>query len=300
MNVRRFDLNLLVALDTLLKERNVTRAAERLCLSQPAVSGMLARLRHAFGDELLVRVGRSLEPTEFAAGIADRVHECVVELEDLLEESRPFDPANDGRAFRISASDYAALLLFGPIIRRMIDLAPNMSVNFLRLDLTANERLHVGEIDFAVFPDEIEPGLPSIPLCDDTEVCVAWAEHPSLAERLTIEEFLRHPQMSFNISDPGHVSVADEFLASNGDLRNIVGWTASFTVAPFLLRGTPLLTIVPRRLGERMQQAAEVRLLELPFDIPPLREKLVWNPRFTSSPGHVWLRQQLAEVARSL
>jgi DNA-binding transcriptional LysR family regulator len=300
MNLRQFDLNLLVALDTLLKERNVTRAAERLCLSQPAMSGMLSRLRHAFGDELLVRVGRSLEPTEFAAGIADRVHECVVELEDLLEESRPFDPANDGRAFRISASDYAALLLFGPIIRRMIDLAPNMSVNFLRLDLTANERLNVGEIDFAVFPAEIEPGLPSIPLFDDTWVCVAWAEHPSLGERLTIEEFLRHPQLSFNFSDTRHVSVADEFLARNGHQRRIVASTESFTAAPFLLRGTPLLTIVPRRLGERMQQAAEVRLLELPFDVPPLREKLVWNPRFTSSPGHVWLRQQLVEVAGAL
>lgn len=300
MNVRQFDLNLLIALDMLLIERNVTRAAERLCLSQPAVSGMLSRLRHAFGDELLVRVGRNLEPTEFAAGIAPRVHECVLELDGLLEDTRPFDPASDGRSFRVGASDYAELLLLGPILARMIDVAPNMSINFLRLDVTANARLNTGEIDFAIFPAEIESSLPSIPLFDDTWVCVAWAEHPSLAERLTIEEFLRHPQMSFNISDPGHVSVADEFLASNGHLRKIVASTASFTVAPFLLRGTPLLTIVPRRLGERMQQAAEVRLLELPFDIPPLREKLVWNPRFTSSPGHVWLRQQLAEVARSL
>lgn len=300
MNLRQFDLNLLVALDVLLQERNVTRAAERLFLSQPAMSGMLSRLRHAFGDELLVRVGRNLEPTDFAANIADRVHECVVGLEDLLEDTRPFVPESDRRAFRVSASDYAALLLFGPIVNRLVEVAPHMSVHFLRLDLTASERLNVGEIDFAIFPAEIDPALPSEPLFDDTWVCAAWDRHPSLGEELTIEEFLKHPQMSFNISDPGHLSVADEFLMRDGCKRNVVASTESFTAAPFLLQGTPLLTVVPRRLGERMREAAEIRLLELPFEVPPLREKLVWNPRFTSSPGHVWMREQVVEVARAL
>jgi DNA-binding transcriptional LysR family regulator len=300
VNLRQFDLNLLVALDVLLQERNVTRAAERLFLSQPAMSGMLSRLRHAFGDELLVRVGRKLEPTEFAASIASRVHECVVELEDLLEDTRPFVPESDHRAFRIGASDYAALLLFGPIVNRLVEVAPHMSVHFFRLDLTASERLNVGEIDFAIFPAEIDPALPSEPLFEDTWVCAAWDGHPSLGEDLTIEEFLKHPQMIFNISDPGHLSVADEYLLRNGHERNIVASTESFTAAPFLLQGTPLLTIVPRRLGERMRLAAEIRLLELPFDVPPLREKLVWNPRFTSSPGHAWMREQVVEVARAL
>lgn len=300
MNLRQFDLNLLVAFDVLLQERNVTRAAERLFLSQPAMSGMLARLRHAFGDELLVRVGRNLEPTEFAAGIAARVHQCVHELEDLLEATRPFDPATDHRPFRIGASDYSVLLLFGPVIRRLIDVAPHMSVNFLRLDLTVGERLNLGEIDFAILPTEIEPGLPSAPLFDDTWVGAAWDKHPSLPEKLTIDEFLRHPHMSFNISDPGHVSVADEFLGRNNYERRIVASTESFTAAPFLLHGTTLLTILPRRLGERMQQPAGIRLFDLPFDMPPLREKLVWNPRFTASPGHVWMREQLTEIAATI
>jgi LysR family nod box-dependent transcriptional activator len=300
VNLRQFDLNLLVALDVLLQERNVTRAAERLFLSQPAMSGMLSRLRHAFGDELLVRVGRHLEPTDFAAGISGRVHECVVELENLLEDSRPFVPASDHRGFRIGASDYAALLLCAPMVQRLVNVAPHMSVHFLRLDVTASERLNVGEIDFAIFPAEIDPALPSEPLFDDSWVCAAWNRHPSLADELTMEEFLKHPHMSFNISDPGHVSVADEFLAREGQERRIVASTESFTAAPFLLQGTTMLTIVPRRLGERMRQAAEIRLLELPIDLPPLREKLVWNPRFTSSPGHVWMREQLVEVAGAL
>ena len=300
MNLRQFDLNLLLALDVLLEERNVTRAAERLHLSQPAMSGMLSRLRHAFGDKLLVRVGRSLEPTEFAANIAERVHECVVELEDLLEASRPFEPETDSHAFRIGASDYAMLLLFSPIVQRLTEVAPSMSVHFLKLDLSVGERLAVGEIDFAILPMEFEPGLPSAAMFDDSWVCAAWAGHPSLGDQLTIEEFLKHPHMAFNISDLGHRSVADEFLARNGHERRIVASTESFTAAPFLLRETPLLTIVPRRLGERMQKAAEVRLLELPFDVPLLREKLAWNPRFTSSPSHAWMREQLIDVAGAL
>jgi DNA-binding transcriptional LysR family regulator len=300
MNLRKFDLNLLVALDSLLRERNVTRAAERLILSQPAMSGMLSRLRHAFGDDLLVRVGRNLELTEFAANIAARVHQTVLELEQLLEGARPFDPSKTSRAFRIGATDYSALLMFGPIMQKIVELAPDMSLNFLRLDVTAGERLAAGEIDFAIMPAGIEPGLPSAPLFDDTWVCAAWTQHPSLCSVLSIEEFLKHPHLSFNISDPGHASVADEFLANNGHARRIVASTESYTAAPFLLRGTPLLTILPRRLGERMQHAADIQLLELPFDVPPLCEELVWNPRFSASPAHVWMRDRLLEVARQL
>jgi DNA-binding transcriptional LysR family regulator len=300
MNLRQFDLNLLVALDALLKERNVTRAAERLYLSQPAMSGMLSRLRQAFGDELLVRVGRGLEPTEFAAGIASRVHDCVLDLEDLLDATRPFDPAVDGRAFRISASDYAVLLLFGPVMQRLTELAPKMSAHFLKLDLTIGERLAVGDLDFAVLPAKVEPGLPSIRIFDDSWVCAAWVGHALLGDELTVEEFLRYPHLAFNIFDPDHNSIADEYVAKIGQERRIVASTESFTATPFLLRGTSMLAIVPRRLGERLQAAAEIRLLELPFEIPPLREKLVWNPRFTASPGHVWMREQIVEVAGAL
>jgi DNA-binding transcriptional LysR family regulator len=300
MNLRQFDLNLLIALDVLLAERNVTRAAERLFLSQPAMSGILSRLRSAFGDELLVRVGRNLEPTAFAAEIADRVHACVEELEDLLDSKQSFDPATAALSFWIACSDYAMLLLFGPLMQRLFAAAPGIAVHFGGLDLATGERLAAGAIDFMVLPDEFEPGLPSVPLFEDAWVCAAWQGHPASGERLSLETFLRYPHMSFNISDPGHSSVADEYLARNGHARRIVASTESFTAAPFLLQGTSLLTLVPKRLGERLRAAADIRLFELPFEVPPLREKLAWNPRFTSSPGHAWLREQLVAAADGL
>ena len=161
MNLRQFDLNLLVALDVLLRERNVTRAAERLLLSQPAMSGILSRLRHAFGDELLVRVGRNLEPTEFALEITDRVHACVHELEDLLNATRPFVPETDSRTFRIAASDYVVLLLFPPLMKRLGVSAPNLSVRFMKLDFAAGERVMAGDVDFSVLPAQLEAALAS-------------------------------------------------------------------------------------------------------------------------------------------
>lgn len=300
MNLRQFDLNLLVALDALLKERNVTRAAERLFMSQPAMSGMLARLRLAFDDELLVRVGRNLEMTEFAAGIADRVHQCVLEMEDLLDSKPSFSPAAETKSFCIAASDYAVVLLFGPLMQRLGEAAPNVALHFVRLDVEAGERIAAGEIDFGILPAELEVPLPSIPLFEDGWICAVWAGNASVGDRLTIEDYQQRPHLSFNVSDPSHLSMADRHLSSLGQTRRIAASTGSFTAAPFLLRGTPLLTTMPRRLGERMREAADLRLLELPFEVPPLREKLAWNPRFTSSPVHGWMREQIAEAAKTL
>ena len=300
MNLRQFDLNLLVALDVLLQERNVTRAAERLYLSQPAMSGMLSRLRLAFGDELLVRVGRGLEPTEFAAGIAERVHECVQGLEDLLVLKLPFSAESESRSFRIGATDYAVLLLFEPLMKRLGRIAPDISVHFVKLDVSSGERIAAGEIDFGILPAQFEPGLPSVSLFDDTWVCAGWSGHSANGQSLTTAEFLERPHVSFSISAPDYVSVADDHLAQHGHARKIVATTESFTAAPFLLRGTPLLTIVPRRLAERLREAAEIRLFDLPFEVPKLEEKLAWNPRFTSSPAHVWMREQIVAIAKAL
>jgi LysR family transcriptional regulator, nod-box dependent transcriptional activator len=141
MSLRQFDLNLLVALDALLTERNVTRAGERLFLSQPAMSGILARLRHAFEDELLVRVGRNLELTARAAELAGPVHECVQQIEDLLNLERPFVPETASWAFRIAASDYVVFLTLGPLLQALVARAPNVSVRFLALDPGAPDRL---------------------------------------------------------------------------------------------------------------------------------------------------------------
>jgi len=300
MNLRQFDLNLLVALDVLLTERNVTRAGERLFLSQPAVSGILARLRHAFQDELLVRVGRNLELTAFAADLAGPVHDAVRQIEDLLNQRRPFEPESAQWGFRVAASDYVVFLILGTLLRHLAARAPNVSVRFLALEPGAGERLAAGELDFVVLPAEIEPSLPSLPLFEDTWVCAVWSGHPQAKEQFTLDEFLTIPHLSFRLAGPDHGSIAESYLAQLGFELKIVASTESFATAPFLLRDTPFATLVPRRLGERLRAAADIRLVELPLAIPPLREKLIWSQRYTASPAHVWFRARLAEIAQSL
>ena len=300
MNLRQIDLNLLVALDLLLTERNATRASEKLYLSQSAMSGMLARLRQVFGDELLVRVGRNLELTAFATEMAIPLRQCLLQLEDLLNTSKPFDPAEEIREFRIAATDYAVLLMLGPLVKRLEREAPGISVRFVKLDGNAKERLAAAEIDFSIMPEAIETGLPSTGLFTDSWVCIAWAGHPSVGPTLTVDEFLAQPHMAFDLGDNDHNSLADEHLKHNGVQRTIVASTESFTNAPFLLQGTSMLATVPRRLAERLQQAAGIKLIELPVAVPPLVEQLAWNPRFTASLAHMWMRTLIAEVAATL
>lgn len=300
MNPRQFDLNLLVALDVLLTERNVTRAGERLFLSQPAMSGILARLRHAFQDELLVRVGRNLELTAFAVDLVGPVHDCVRQIEDLLNVRQPFTPATARWSFRIAASDYVVFLLLGPLLKKLTVLAPDISVRFFALEPASAERLAAGDVDFAVMPEEYEPDAPSVPLFEDSWVCAVWAKHPHAGDRFTVDEFLALPHLSFRLAGQDNGSIAESFLAASGFERRIVASTESFATAPFLLRDTLLVTLVPRRLGEHLRQAAEIRLIEAPFEVPPLREKLIWSPRYNASAAHAWLRTQLHEVAKHL
>lgn len=300
MNLRQFDLNLLVALDALLKERSVTRAGERLHLSQSAMSSTLSRLRNLFGDELLVRVGRHLEPTAFAAEIAGPVRDCVQQIENLINSKRSFVPEADSRLFVISASDYAVSLMLGPLLKRLMERAPNISVRFIALEPTVGDRLAAGDIDFGVLPAKFEPSFPSAPLFEDSWTCVAWSGHPTVGDRLTIKEFLALPHLGFSLFDVHHGSQADAHLSRIGYERRIVASTASFALAPFLVRGTSLLTIVPRRLAERLRQAADSKLLDLPFDMPTLFETLVWNPRFTTSPAHEWMRKEIVDVGKAL
>lgn len=300
MNLRQIDLNLLVALDVLLIERNVTRAGERLCLSQSAMSSTLARLRHTFDDELLVRVGRQLELTAYAEEISVPLRQCLQQLEDMLNAKRAFEPQSSNRLFRVAATDYAVLLMLAPLVNRLQQLAPNVSVQFVKLDSEVRKRLIEGDIDFCIMPEGIEPTFPSLDLFKDPWVCIMWDQHQAIGETLTLDEFMAQPHMSFDIDDEGHASVADEHLLRAGYRRNIVATTTSMTNVPFLLQGTAMLSMVPRRLAERLRVAAGIRLVDIPLQVPPLAEKLVWNPRFTQSQPHIWMREQIASIAASL
>ncbi|MGH6979966.1 MAG: LysR substrate-binding domain-containing protein, partial [Stellaceae bacterium] len=286
MNLVRFDLNLLVALDALLKERNVTRAGQRIGLSQPAMSGTLARLRELFGDELLVRVGRHLELTPRAQELVEPLRQCIERIEDMIDHRRAFSASEERRSFTIAASDYATFLLLPPLLKRLESEAPGITVKFTRLNGNAMTELGEGRVDFVIMPSEIETSFPGELLFIDRWVCAAWSKHPDIGGRLTEKQYLALPHLGFEMPEGDGRSVADGHLSYLQVRRHIVATTESFLLAPFMLRGTRFVTLAHQRLAERVKAAADIRLLDPPYTLPDIHESIYWNPRHGGAPPH--------------
>jgi DNA-binding transcriptional LysR family regulator len=300
VNLVQFDLNLLVALDALLRERNVTRAGQRIGLSQPAMSGTLARLRDLFHDDLLVRVGRNLELTPLAQELGEPLRQCIERIEDMMDARRAFAPARENRSFTIAASDYAAFMLLPPLLDRLGREAPSVTVKFTQLDARSQELLTNDRIDFVVMPSEIETNNPGELLFIDRWVCAAWSGHPDLGDRLSAEQFCALPHLGYELPENDGHSVADVHLSHLQIRRRVAATTASFLIAPFLLRGTRLIAVVHQRLAERVKEAADLRIFEPPYPMPDIHESIYWNPRHAGTPSHCWLRAVFGEIARAL
>ncbi len=302
MDLAHIDLNLLVALNALLRDRNVTHAGQRMGLSQPAMSGTLARLRKLFRDDLLVQVGHHLEMTQLAQELAQPVNDLLEQVERMIDGRRAFSAVSDQRLFTIAASDYSTFLLAQPLLARLALEAPGISVQFVQLDSDVGEGLESGEIDFAILPAEAELRLnyPGRLLFEDRWVCVVSGDHPEVGHRMTREQFLLLPYLTFAIAKRGVRSDADIALADAGVRQRVVAKIESFVLLPFVLQGTRLVALIQRRLAERVKKAANIRILSPPIRIPDLHAGLYWNPRNTANPPHFWLRSILIEIGREI
>ncbi len=301
MNLKSVDLNLLVALDALLAERNVTRAAERLSLGQPAASAALRRLRRLFGDPLLVRRGRTMELTPLAQSLVVPLRSVLVGIDDLVSARPRFNPDCDQRTFSLIASDYVALVLLRPLIARLDTVAPNVRVSVSPVTPRFRDMLGRGEVDLVLFPIEVDPALRSFPhreLFTDRYVCAVWDQHPEVRGEVSLEMLSALPYLSYN--PDVLTSYVEAQLDAAGVERNVEISTQTFVVAPMLLRGTRLVAMLHERLARELQQAAELRLLEPPLPLKPITEVMFWHPRFDSDPGHRWLRDQVAGLAAAI
>jgi DNA-binding transcriptional LysR family regulator len=290
------DLNLLVALDALLSERNVTRAAARLGRSQPATSHALARARHLFDDPLLVRVRGGLELSARARVIAPKLRRLVGDLGAMLEEQRDFDPAALD-AVTIGATDFVGFVLLPHLLRIFEQRAPQLSVRVRSVEgPDALEPVVSGVLDIAVgtFP-HLPVGLRTEELFQEQFVCVRRKRRGSGARRtarMSVEQFvaLGHVLVASPAAGQGPV---DQALARIGKSRRVVVSVPQFLVAPSVVAGTELVLTTGRRIAEKLAPALGLEIFAPPVPLKPFAVRMIWHPRTETDRVGQWLRAML-------
>ncbi len=298
MNLRSVDLNLLVALDALLAERHVTRAAERIGLSQPAMSNALGRLRHLFKDEILVRTATGMQPTPRARELAGATRQVLRQVEHLLDADTGYDPRASDRRFSVRMSDLLGLLLLPGLLERMRTRAPRLGFDVLHLPPARTvDALEADEIDVAVSTGlEHSGSIRAEALFADRMVCLMRRAHPAARGKLTLEAFLalRHLKVS---QSPTDARFADDVLGRLERKRDIAVNVPHWLLVPHVLRRTDLVTVMPGRLAAAIA-GRHLIARDLPFAPDPFDWTLYWHRRYDGNTANEWLRQQIRDAAK--
>jgi DNA-binding transcriptional LysR family regulator len=292
-HIDQVDLNLLPPLVALLEERHVSRAADRVRLSQPAMSRALQRLRRHFGDELLVRGPDGYSLTPRAERVRDQLATAVTHLEQVFAPET-FDPAAAEQSFRLAVSDYT-VAAFGPaLVRTILTESPNSTVSCEALDAHAFDKLDAGRLDLVIYGRAAPERYCSEHLFTDRFVCVVAAEHPLAHQTsVSLSTYLRWPHLALEIDQPW----IDRALEALGTPRRIAVSMPYFALAPSILPGTELILTIPAQLAHHNADRPRTRVLAAPREFGELQFDAVWHPRFDQDPSHSWLRQVVRTVA---
>ncbi|WAC71813.1 LysR family transcriptional regulator [Roseateles sp. SL47] len=297
MDTSRLDLNLLVTLEALLAERNVTRAAARLHLSQPAVSAQLNRLRDLFDDPLLLPAQRGMTPTAKALDLVQPLRDALDQVRSAITSHLQFDPATADLTVSIAASDYMQTALVQPLVLRLLRQAPGVRIAVRHMDPhQIDGQLARGEVDIGLLmPSEAPPSARLRHLFHERYVLIGRRGHPELQGPLTPRRFARLEQVIVSPAGGAFSSPVDQVLAAHGLQRRVVLSAASFLFVPDLVARSHLVALVPERLVKG--RAAGLQVMECPLPIEGFEMGMVWHER---NHGHVaqrWLREQILALA---
>lgn len=296
MQLETFDLNLLRALELLLSECSVTRAATQMNVTQSAMSGMLRRLRDQFGDELLVMSGRTMRPTPRGAELLAPVRNVLQLVRKDIIGSTPFDPASSPRHFSIGSSDYTTFAIVDPLLQAAAGSAPRMRFTVARPMLPLTPRLERGEIDVVLLPERaIDAAHPSRFLLEDDYAVLACARNREIEPTISKSFFFAHPHIG--ISDHGLFPTAERWLQSNyGQRRNVQLSVPSYYDVPKLLVGTSRLAVVHSRLADDFVARYPLIRRPVPLSIPAARICAQWHAINIADPGIAWLVEEMASA----
>lgn len=299
MNTANFDLNLLRAFDALMRERNVSRAAQRMFLSQPAMSNTLNRLREALDDPVLVRTRDGMQPTPKALGLEQTIRATLQDIDKCLSSEQTFNPATSDHVFHIATTDYVELTYLPKLLTQLADLAPNvrLEIHSLGPDIPEAE-LEEGKYDFAIgrFTD-VTPRLNATFWLSGTLVALVRNGHPMIQidkagnKTISLEDFLRVKQVWVNGGQRS--GVVDQWLKQNNRTRKVKHTTPSFLIAPGIVAYTDMLVVTPLAIAQSFSRFLPLSILNMPMDLEPFNLHILSHPYHASTPAHRWLEAQL-------
>jgi DNA-binding transcriptional LysR family regulator len=296
MDTKRVDLNLLVSLEALLVERNVTKAAVRLNLSQPALSAQLNRLRDLFRDPLLVPAHRGMVPTAKGLELLGPLRTSLDQLRNTLLDHDRFSPATAELTMSIACTDYVEAVVVAPLIVALREKAPKIRHAVHRLaPARLAQQLADGDVDLAIATaDPSQPHLRTRHLFEESYILIGRKGHPQIDEGQTPSGFARLEQVIVSPSGGGFSTPVDDALAALGYRRTVVGSAASFLVLPDVVATSDLVALVPRRL--MLNRLAEVAWTDVPWLSERFQVELIWHERTHAHQGQQWIREQIQDI----
>lgn len=297
IDLRRFDLNLLVVFEVLMIERNVTRAADRLGRTQSAVSHSLSRLRSKFGDPLLIKAGARMQPTAFALDLIEQARPMLRGIERVLSPRHGFDPASSRRVFRFAAPDFM-LTLFANLLERLRSDAPGVSIEWTAPREPTLLDVADGQVDIAIVPAQLRlpEGVSSEPVGALDWQCFGRERHPAFA-KWGRKSWSQWPHLAVRVGD-SLTSPVNLAAAAAGLQRSIAGWVPHFSAIAPVLAGTDLLTTLPSIAMAETLGPYRLESRKVPFPIAPLPHAMIWSSARSSHPEIAWLRDRLRPIAK--
>jgi DNA-binding transcriptional LysR family regulator len=296
MDSKRLDLNLLVTLEALLVEQNVTKAAARLHLSQPAVSAQLSRLRDVFDDPLLIPAQRGMTPTAKAVDLLEPLRQALDQVRATVATHSNFNPAKARLTVSIACTDYLHAAVVKPLVVELRTKAPGVRVALRNLDIPQLEaQMARGDVDLALMtPQAAPPGLRTRHLFDERYVLIGRRKHPRLRAGLTIEEFAQLEHVVVSLHGGGFVTPVDDALAAFGLRRKVVLSAASFLIVPEIVSQSDFVALVPERLVR--DRADQLKVMDCPFPVEGFAVGMVWHERSHGHSGQRWIRESIASL----
>ena len=297
MRFNKLDLNLLVALDHLLHLRSVSGAAQRMNMTQSAMSNALFRLRGYFGDELLVKIGRRMELTPRAEALKDPVRDVLVRVEWTVAATSEFDPARSSRQFSILVSDYTLATLVPALLRLCGRVSQSLRFNFLPQVEGPERLLERGDVDLMIIPAEFRAKLhPSEIIFEEEFRGVVWRGGKLAGKRLTRRDFLA---ASHVVMQPpaGAQSLESVYFKQHDVTRRVDVITFNFATIPHLVVGTDRIATIHGRLARQAQRTMPIEIVDLPFRLPKMKQSVQWHKYRSQDAGLMWLRGMIREAA---